>query len=348
MGLLMTRYGGVLLTCSALLCAVGSTGAWAADLAEGVLDDGRGVIRFSGVVEPGDYENFKKLYDSMAGSSNRAAAVLLDSPGGDVTNGVLIGTFIHDQKMETIVEKGRNCFSSCISIFAAGVPRTASSGARMGVHRAYDDQAANKDNAQARSVSIFLNDYYRKFNVPDQIRIAMIDTPPDKVYVLSERELRAFSTSNVKTEVSRPVLTVEKSRKLVEDTKLKALELMDGGKFMEAAQSLEKIKDRGASDYEVFSMLGRAYYMSGNRTQALINYTAAVKINPHHPDSWRCLGELQADDGNVEWATQSLVKYYINMDDKELAFSVLEGMSARYKGQKRDLAAAAARRKVRK
>ncbi len=156
-----------------------------------VLDSGAGAIHMDGDIETDDFKKFKEVYDRLKAKGIEPQLVILDSNGGNVGEGILIGTFLNVKKMATAVESGKNCFSSCISIYAAGSPRTAYPGARMGVHRANNN---DEDNATARSVSIYLNDYYRKFNVPKDIRIAMIDTPPNEIYVLSESQLKQFSS----------------------------------------------------------------------------------------------------------------------------------------------------------
>jgi hypothetical protein len=323
-----------------------SGSAYAAEITSGYTDNGIGSIHYSGDVENGDYEKFVEVYEQLRRSGLEKFMVVLNSNGGDVGQGVRIGMFIAEKKMATVVESGMHCFSSCISIFAAGTPRTAYPRSKLGVHRAADMKL--RDNSNARSVSISLNDYYRRFNVPDSVRIAMIDTPPNKIYLLTEKEIKSFNTQAPLAVVPASNLTLDEIKKKVMDAKLQALEFMDQGKFLDAVRTLEKMKSLAANDYELFSMLGKAHFMSGNRNQAIINYSSSVKINPHHADSWRALGELVADDGNIEWATQCFVKYYDNMTDKNLAFSVLEGLSYANKGQRKDLAASSARKKIRK
>ncbi len=323
--------------------------ALGAEISRAVTSDGRGALHYDGDVTEGDFKNLKEEVEVMRRSGTPVELILLNSNGGLVAEGVLMGRFLHQNGIATAVERGKHCFSSCISIFAGGVPRTAFPGARMGVHRANHD---SQDTRDARAVSISMNDFYREWKVPDSIRMAMIDTPPDKLYLLTEDEMRRFSTSSKGSGVSalRPVVTTspEKAKEHVLDTKIKALEFMDQGQPLEAARMLEQVKALAPTDHELFDMLGRAHHMSGNRKQAIISFTSAVKINPSYPDSWRSLGELVADEGNTEWATQCFMKYYGHMEDKELAFSVLEGISYRSRGSKRDLAAAAARRQIRR
>ena len=335
-----------LAVCSALSSFLLSGFASAAQITTGYTDNGIGSIHYSGDVEAGDYDKFVEVYEQMTRSGIAKFMVVLNSNGGDVGQGVLIGNFVYEKKMATVVESGMHCFSSCISIFAAGTPRTAYPRSKLGVHRA--SNLKFKDNADARSISISLNDYYKRFNVPDSIRIAMIDTPPDKIYLLTESELKNFSTRAPTYVSTGPKLSLDEIKNKVMDAKLKALESMDQGKYLDAVKVLEKMKNLAANDYELFAMLGKAHYMSGNRNQAIINYTSSVKINPHQADGWRALGELVADDGNIEWATQCFVKYYDNMPDKDFAYSVLEGLSYANKGQRRDLAASSARKKIRK
>jgi len=62
----------------------------------------------------------------------------LNSAGGKLLEGVKIAAAIRDAKISTAVGEKAVCASACFLIFAAGNPKFAADGARIGVHKASD------------------------------------------------------------------------------------------------------------------------------------------------------------------------------------------------------------------
>ena len=60
--------------------------------------------------------------------------LILNSPGGLVAEAQRIGSAVRDLGMETKVRANGQCLSACVFILAAGAPRTAETGARIGIH----------------------------------------------------------------------------------------------------------------------------------------------------------------------------------------------------------------------
>jgi hypothetical protein len=61
--------------------------------------------------------------------------VVLNSPGGSVTDALAMGRLIRERKFATEVEAGKYCASSCPLVFAGGLERRAGDKAVIGVHQ---------------------------------------------------------------------------------------------------------------------------------------------------------------------------------------------------------------------
>ena len=61
--------------------------------------------------------------------------VVLNSPGGSVTDALAMGRLIREKKFATEVEAGKYCASSCPLVFAGGIERRAGDKAAIGVHQ---------------------------------------------------------------------------------------------------------------------------------------------------------------------------------------------------------------------
>ena len=96
------------------------------------IDDGtrRPILSFSGAVEPGETV---RLQQKMAEAPD-AAAVVLNSPGGSLDEGIQLAVMIDELGLDTLVIAGASCESACSIAFMGGHRRIAQSGAVVGVH----------------------------------------------------------------------------------------------------------------------------------------------------------------------------------------------------------------------
>ena len=63
------------------------------------------------------------------------ALVVLNSPGGNVLQSLMLGKAIRQQGFSTTVPAGGACASACAFVFLGGVERSADPSARIGVHQ---------------------------------------------------------------------------------------------------------------------------------------------------------------------------------------------------------------------
>lgn len=166
--------------------------ATAAKLSTKYLDGLGYVITVDGEIKEGDAAVFGKLVRRQQSKNEPVRTVILNSPGGSVGDAMSIAQIMRDDDgMGALVNDGKTCASACFLIFAAAKERLASPGSTLAVHRARDSMG---DSDIAKAGSVELLEAYKTLDVPDNIRLRMIETPPDQVYELSAADKEKMNT----------------------------------------------------------------------------------------------------------------------------------------------------------
>jgi hypothetical protein len=93
---------------------------------------GGGRLMSTGTITPGISEAFAA---EVGKRGDYIKTVVLNSPGGSVTDALAMGRLIREKKFTTEVDAGKYCASSCPLVFAGGVERRAGDKAAVGVHQ---------------------------------------------------------------------------------------------------------------------------------------------------------------------------------------------------------------------
>lgn len=114
--------------------------AWAANITpyflnHPITNTETAVLFIEGEIVESDYENYLKQYSVVKTRGALLHTVYLDSKGGLVAEALKIGRHIRTHGIQTEVERGKQCFSSCALIFLAGISRL--NAGDVGVHRSY-------------------------------------------------------------------------------------------------------------------------------------------------------------------------------------------------------------------
>jgi hypothetical protein len=165
---------------------------------------GGGKLMATGTITPGSSESFAT---EVGRHGEYVRTVVLNSPGGSVTDALAMGRLIRQRKFATEVEAGKYCVSSCPLVFAGGVDRRAGDGATIGVHQvAAIRPAANgpprDEMSLAQNISARCQRYLGEMGISLQVWVHAMETPHDKLFVFKPDELKSL---NMVTAVAAPV-----------------------------------------------------------------------------------------------------------------------------------------------
>lgn len=146
-----------------------------------------------GTIMPGTAKLFAA---EVAKRGSYIKTVVLQSPGGSVTDALAMGRLIRKNKLATEVEGGRYCASACPLVFAGGVDRRADTNAAIGVHQvsalAGDGMSGADGMENAQEVSAQCQQYLRDMGVDLEVWIHAMETPHEQLYYFRPDELLAL------------------------------------------------------------------------------------------------------------------------------------------------------------
>lgn len=304
-----------------------SCGVNAADLYVGVSREGIPYATLTGEIKTGDGAQFKYLINSWKNKGYTPVIIFLNSPGGAVYESYSIISTVLENGINTNVGPGDICASACVGIFAAGKYRILDPNSKVGVHRI---SVAGADNDLARSSSIGMIKIYKSLNIPERIRLKMIETDPNEMYFLNKKEKEEFSSTigdlnAVKLAVKESNIPIKtrtittgdrkKSRALNES----AITYIRSNRYTNAIINLEEANALSPTDAEILGNLGYSYYMVGRYPEAQRALTASLKLKSKRGSSWNNLGLVLSALGNEDWAVDCFVNYWNFSKNKEAA-----------------------------
>jgi hypothetical protein len=169
---------------------------------------GGGRLMATGTITPGISEAFAA---EVGKRSDYIKTVVLNSPGGSVTDALAMGRLIREKKFATEVEAGKYCASSCPLVFAGGVERRAGDKAAIGVHQVAaigSVSAAPRDEMDvAQRISARCQRYLGDMGISLQVWVHAMETPHDKLFIFKPDELKSLNIVTTATPVASPVTT---------------------------------------------------------------------------------------------------------------------------------------------
>lgn len=164
---------------------------------------GDGKLMVTGTITPGISEAFAA---EVGKRGDYVKTVVLNSPGGSVTDALAMGRLIREKKFATEVEAGKYCASSCPLVFAGGVERRAGDKAAIGVHQVAaisSASAAPRDEMDvAQRISARCQRYLGQMGISLQVWVHAMETPHDKLFIFKPDELKSL---NMVTTAATPV-----------------------------------------------------------------------------------------------------------------------------------------------
>ncbi len=126
---------------AALICAGSALPSASATLTSYVSKEGKVIVILNGEVAPGDTDQLQQIIKTANDSGKIVSGIRLNSPGGNLLEGVKLADAIRFAKIASVVPNGSTCASACFVAFAAGADKFASYNDSIGVHGASDPNA---------------------------------------------------------------------------------------------------------------------------------------------------------------------------------------------------------------
>lgn len=161
-------------------------------VAEHVALEGESALRLRGAITPGDG---LRIVEELRQS--RPARVLIDSPGGSVSDALEIGRVLREIEAETRLGEQAVCLSACPYLFVGGTARQVAETARFGVHQHSFGEStilpaflAVEDIQRGQAgVLRHLDD----MGIDLRLMGPAMATPADEIYILTREELRDWN-----------------------------------------------------------------------------------------------------------------------------------------------------------
>ncbi len=146
---------------------------------------GAGLLAASGEVKLGDDERLRAALHALP-AGTRLAGLSLDSPGGDLEEGLRLADSVRTAQLATVVGQGAKCASACFIVFAAGSHLFASTTALVGVHSA---SYGGTDTPDAQAATVKMARRLADYGVPDAILGKLVTAHPSQIWWLNRSDL---------------------------------------------------------------------------------------------------------------------------------------------------------------
>lgn len=149
--------------------------------------------RLEGGIEAGDAARLADLIDA---ADPAPETLILQSPGGSVSDALALGRHIRATGIATQMLAGEFCYSACPYLLAAGISRDIAEDASVGVHQHYFGEntflpaAFAVEDIQRGQGEVMT--YLNEMGIDPLVMQHALSTPPDQIYVLLREELEAY------------------------------------------------------------------------------------------------------------------------------------------------------------
>jgi hypothetical protein len=138
-----------------------------------------------------EFDDWKKFDAVIKSNDIKVATVTLNSEGGNLIGGVLIGLNIKDHGFNTFVPDNGTCASVCASIWLAGLKKFTSPSANIGFHQPYSKDKRGRVHVDAK-VTAFIKSYYNSIGVSKAAADFFVAANPADIYWLNSDLAKGF------------------------------------------------------------------------------------------------------------------------------------------------------------
>lgn len=155
--------------------------------------EGEGARLFlSGPLAEGDAARLEDALDAAA----PPVTVALHSPGGNVSEALVMGRMLREREVATLVPSGAACLSACPFVFAGGTDRRVEDEAWLGVHQSYFDRSAILPAfmavSQIQNGHAQVLKYLDEMGIDPMVMVHALETPSNAIYLLSREQMERY------------------------------------------------------------------------------------------------------------------------------------------------------------
>jgi hypothetical protein len=135
----------------------------------------------TGKIEEGDAQSLKAVY--------------LASSGGNLYEGMRLGTFFRESRIKTVIEGGEECASACALAFLGGTDnkgkpwRSSSTNSRLGFHAFGHSSPVGVSMDEVQKVVSTILSYGKTVDAPVELLIVGFATPSNEMFVVPNDDI---------------------------------------------------------------------------------------------------------------------------------------------------------------
>lgn len=246
----------------------------------------------------GDIDHRTSLnFERAIGKFGTPSLLILASEGGLVNQALVIANRVNSLGISTYIPADNGCYSACAFIFLAGSTKVADG--ELGVHQI---SSADNDLSAGQVTISDIVDVLGDFNVPNELIVNMLRTPPSEMYILSKEEkykygyfLRDDSDRNLDNSksfelMSRDIIidlnrvwSLSNDSAILSLSKLYAENVFFYGKYISKEEFLEE-KRVFAKRWPVRNYVVDGSTLSASCIDKVCNVTAAIRWDASSPE----------------------------------------------------------------
>jgi hypothetical protein len=162
----------------------------AADLTTTLSRENRTIVLLNGELADGDASRLRDLIRGSNSSGKPVSGIRLNSPGGNMREGVRLAALIQNAKIATVIASGATCAAACFIAFVAGNQKFVSATATVGV-----PGAANRFGQDAAGAIPAIVRVVKELGLLDAIVEKMLAAREDEIVWLTQDDLRAMGAT---------------------------------------------------------------------------------------------------------------------------------------------------------
>lgn len=160
-----------------------------------IKDENWAVIFLTGSIKPKDYEKYLNIVET---SKKPIRQIWLNSPGGSLRDGYLIGRHVNENDIITIVpprtfNNFTQCNSACAIISLSGKKKVMATNSIIGLHSTFEEKGNKRViSKDAMLGNALVNHYFGYLNLPIEVSLAWTGTDPSTLKIIKPEDNEKF------------------------------------------------------------------------------------------------------------------------------------------------------------